>query len=35
MDALLVLSGVAGAAEECTEPPEHVLPSVAALIHLS
>jgi HAD superfamily hydrolase (TIGR01450 family) len=32
MDALLVLSGVASAAEECTDPPEHVLPSVAGLI---
>jgi ribonucleotide monophosphatase NagD (HAD superfamily) len=31
MDALLVLTGVATAAEECTEPPEHVLPSVADL----
>jgi HAD superfamily hydrolase (TIGR01450 family) len=31
MDALLVLTGVASAAEECTEPPEHVLPSVAGL----
>jgi HAD superfamily hydrolase (TIGR01450 family) len=31
MDALLVLSGVASAAEECAEPPEHVLPSVAHL----
>ena len=34
MDALLVLSGVASAAdaEECPDPPEHVLPSVADLI---
>jgi len=32
MDALLVLTGVASAAEECTDPPEHVLPSVADLI---
>jgi HAD superfamily hydrolase (TIGR01450 family) len=31
MDALLVLTGVASAAEECADPPEHVLPSVAAL----
>jgi 4-nitrophenyl phosphatase len=31
MDALLVLSGVASAAEECPDPPEHVLPSVASL----
>jgi HAD superfamily hydrolase (TIGR01450 family) len=35
MDALLVLSGVATAAEECADPPEHVLPSVAALSGLS
>jgi len=32
MDALLVLTGVASAAEECVDPPEHVLPSVADLI---
>jgi HAD superfamily hydrolase (TIGR01450 family) len=31
MDALLVLTGVASSAEECPEPPEHVLPSVADL----
>jgi len=31
MDALLVLTGVATAAEECADPPEHVLPSVASL----
>lgn len=31
MDALLVLTGVATAAEECADPPEHVLPSVAGL----
>jgi 4-nitrophenyl phosphatase len=31
MDALLVLTGVATSAEECPEPPEHVLPSVADL----
>jgi NagD protein len=31
MDALLVLTGVATGAEECTDPPEHVLPSVADL----
>lgn len=35
MDALLVLTGVATAAEECTDPPEHVLPSVAELIGAS
>ncbi len=35
MDALLVLTGVAAAAEECTDPPEHVLPSVADLIGAS
>jgi 4-nitrophenyl phosphatase len=34
MDALLVLSGVASAAEECPDPPEHVLPSVAGLTRL-
>jgi HAD superfamily hydrolase (TIGR01450 family) len=34
MDALLVLSGVASAAEECADPPEHVLPSVAGLVHV-
>jgi hypothetical protein len=32
MDALLVLTGVASGAEECVDPPEHVLPSVADLI---
>ena len=32
MDALLVLSGVATAAEDCADPPEHSLPSVAALV---
>lgn len=32
MDALLVLTGVAAGAEECVDPPEHVLPSVADLI---
>lgn len=31
MDALLVLTGVAAGADECPEPPEHVLPSVADL----
>jgi HAD superfamily hydrolase (TIGR01450 family) len=31
MHALLVLTGVASAAEECVDPPEHVLPSVAEL----
>lgn len=31
MGSLLVLTGVASAAEECIEPPEHVLPSVAGL----
>ncbi|MDQ3809217.1 MAG: HAD-IIA family hydrolase [Chloroflexota bacterium] len=31
MDALLVLTGVATAAEECPDPPEYVLPSVADL----
>jgi len=31
MDALLVLTGVAAAADECPQPPEHVLPSVADL----
>ncbi len=31
MAALLVLSGVATSVEECAEPPEHVLPSVADL----
>jgi HAD superfamily hydrolase (TIGR01450 family) len=34
MDALLVLSGVASAAEECPEPPEHTLPSVADLLRV-
>jgi ribonucleotide monophosphatase NagD (HAD superfamily) len=34
MDALLVLSGVASAAEECPDPPEHILPSVAELVHV-
>jgi HAD superfamily hydrolase (TIGR01450 family) len=34
MDALLVLTGVASAAEECTDPPEHVLPSVAELAQM-
>jgi HAD superfamily hydrolase (TIGR01450 family) len=34
MDALLVLTGVASAAEECPDPPDHVLPSVAALAGL-
>ncbi len=34
MDALLVLSGVASAAEECTDPPEHVLASVADFTRL-
>jgi HAD superfamily hydrolase (TIGR01450 family) len=31
MDALLVLSGVASGLDERTEPPEHILPSVAQL----
>jgi 4-nitrophenyl phosphatase len=31
MDALLVLTGVATSADDCPEPPEHVLPSVADL----
>src|SRR4051812_20860553 len=35
MAALLVLTGVASGAEECTDPPEHVLPSVAELIGAS
>jgi HAD superfamily hydrolase (TIGR01450 family) len=34
MDALLVLTGVAAGADECPEPPEHVLPSVADLARL-
>jgi NagD protein len=33
MDAALVLTGVASAAEESDDPPEHVLASVADLIH--
>jgi HAD superfamily hydrolase (TIGR01450 family) len=32
MDALLVLTGVASGAEECPEPPEYVLPSIADLL---
>ena len=34
MDALLVLTGVATSAAECTEAPEHVLPSVADMASL-
>src|SRR5689334_20865283 len=34
MAALLVLSGVATSADQCPEPPEHVLPSVAGLASL-
>ncbi|MBV9356334.1 MAG: HAD-IA family hydrolase, partial [Chloroflexi bacterium] len=34
MDALLVLTGVASTAEECPEPPQYVLPSIAELLPL-
>jgi HAD superfamily hydrolase (TIGR01450 family) len=34
MDALLVLTGVASTVEECPEPPQYVLPTIAELLPL-